>query len=137
MKYIEADGVDSILEIIPALPIQEQAECVNDITSKDLNLAKKVRRFYVGFHELNTLPAATLSQILKDFDHDVLATSLVQAPEQLVSYLLKLFPERMAQMIISTMETKYSVTSDEIDNARKKLVQHIIKELKCTGGRQV
>jgi flagellar motor switch protein FliG len=78
-----------------------------------------------------------LSQILKDFDHDVLATSLVQAPEQLVSYLLKLFPERMAQMIISTMETKYSVTSDEIDNARKKLVQHIIKELKCTGGRQV
>jgi flagellar motor switch protein FliG len=135
MKYVEADGLDNILAIIPALSGNEQEEYISEIAEQDLDLANEVRRFFVGFHELHKMPEKFIQTVLRDFDRDTLALALVNAPEEIQNSTLQRFPERMRMMLQSSIESKQEARSGEIERARESLVRHIMKELRQSGGR--
>ena len=43
MKYVAADGVDTILSTIETMPLSEQDAYVASIAEQDLELAKKLK----------------------------------------------------------------------------------------------
>ncbi len=137
LKYVEADGLDNILAIIPEMQTDEQPEVISGIASMDLDLANKVRKYYASFQEIPSLDENFLRAIINDFDRDTLAVALTNAPEDIYNHIMQLLPDRMQQMIYSIMETKVDSSNEEIEKARDKLIRYVMQNLKKTGGREV
>jgi hypothetical protein len=135
MKYVAADGVESILAIIDALPLTRQQEYVQSIATVDLELGEKVRNLFVAFEELPQLEEALLAKVLPEMDRDVLAMAMVGMSEASANKFMSYFPERARLMIQSSMETGANATSEEIEQARRKLLGEFRRELRARGGR--
>jgi hypothetical protein len=134
MRFVAADGVETIIDVIVDLPVDSQKEYISSITEKDLELATRVRRYYLPFEDLLEIKANTLLDIFQDLDRDVLAQALLGADENYRQEILAIFPERMRKMIESNMASAQDMRHEDIEKAQRSLLLHVRRFLKKLGG---
>lgn len=133
MKFVSADGVESIVALIDNLPVGQQFEYIHSISEVDLNLARKIRERTITLPELSGLPEAWLADKLGALDGDTLALAFLKLEQGLRTKLLGVLPERMQMMVRSGMESRTQATAIEVENAQKKLLQGIRDEIRKNG----
>lgn len=134
MKYVAADGVESILDVIIDMPSDSQKRYLQNISEMDLSLAEKIRRFFVPFEDLVLIPKKQLLELIQEFDRDQISLALVHASEELCSHVLSAMPERMGAAISAGIDSSKDAGGDEIEEARHQLLIHIRKEIANIGG---
>ena len=137
MKFVASDGVKSILSIIFSLPVSEHDSYLHKMSELDLDLVKKVRRFFVPISEIPTLPENLTRKVLQDMDRDILATSLVQFDDNSRKNLIGVLPQQMQQMLVSSIATKSNETAKVIEESQKTILKAFQQELFAIGGREV
>lgn len=133
MKYVAADGVESILNTIDNLPIKEQQSFVNSIAEKDLNLAKKIRKYFVAFSDIPNVDDEVLQVALEESTTDEIIKALYRANESVKDKILSVRPDRESELIISELSNDQEFTSMEIEGARKNILLLIRKVIKSRG----
>ncbi|MBO6622703.1 MAG: hypothetical protein JJ892_05255 [Balneola sp.] len=133
MKYVAADGVESILNTIDNLPIKEQQPFVNSIAEKDLNLAKKIRKFFVAFDDIPNVDDEVLQVALEESTTDEIIKALYKAKESIKDKVLSVRPDRESELIVSELSNDQEFTSMEIEGARKNILLLIRKVIKSRG----
>ena len=134
MRFVSADGVESIIDVIASLPVANQKAYLDGVAEMDLTLAQKIRRFYVPMEMLPRIEAKLLADILSDLDREQFALSLAGLPQEYTQSLLNVLPERMQQMVQSGMQSLTDYSREDQEKARKKLLAHVRSELKKRGG---
>lgn len=130
MKYVAADGVQSILQLIDTLPVSQQEEYVQSIAESDLELAKKVREYFVGFSDIPTVEDHVLEESLNELETETLILALMGADQEIFEKIMDFRPRREQQLIKSEIETRTDTDKSEIDEARKALLQKIRNKTK-------
>ncbi len=133
MKYVAADGVESILNTIDNLPIKEQQPFVNSIAEKDLNLAKKIRKFFVAFDDIPSVDDEVLQVALEESTTDEIIKALYKTKESIKDKVLSVRPDRESELIVSELSNDQEFTSMEIEGARKNILLLIRKVIKSRG----
>ncbi len=137
MKYVVSDGVERILDLLFSLPLSEQESYISSLAEADLTLVQKIRRFFVSYSELSTIPTDLLRTILLGVDQDQLVLALTGENEEITQKMLAVLPERMQQMVVSSVAAKRNAPLSDIENARIALIKFAHLELKKRGGREV
>ena len=133
MKFVSADGVESIVNLIDSLPIEQQFDYIHAISEMDLNLAKRIRERTITLPELFSLPEKFLSAKLQEVDADTLALVLLRMDSAQRGKLLGLLPERMQLMAQSSMETRSQATALEVESAQRRLLILIRNDFRKNG----
>lgn len=134
MKYVAADGVESILDVIIGMPSESQKKYLQNISEMDLSLAEKIRRFYLPFEDLVEISKKQLLELIQDFDRDSMSIALVNAPEPVLEHFLQAMPERMAQAVSAGVESSKDIGGEQIEDKRIQLLKHIRQEIALIGG---
>jgi len=135
MRFVAADGVQTVLDIVQGLGLVEQSEYLRSIAERDLNMAGRLRRFYALFDELPELPETVLVKVLNIFDREQLVSALVGTEVEFREKLLSAVPSRMRMAVESGIEGKQDQSPLETERARKALLAAVRTELQNSGGR--
>lgn len=133
MKFVASDGVESLVRLIENLPIAKQFEYIHSLSEVDLNLAKKLRGRTVTFPELASLPEKLLARGLQSADGETLALSLQASEPSHRARFLQLLPERMRQMVQSSMDAMRDSSPAGIEAAQNRLLGIFRDEIRRTG----
>lgn len=138
MKYVVTDGIQRIIDLLFSLPISEQESYIHSLAETDLDLVIRVRRFFVSYSELTSLPRDILQAVLHGVKQEDLVLSLISEDNERVKLIISVLPERMQQMVVSSIAAqRNNTTITDIENARLNLIRQAYKELKKRGGREV
>ncbi|MEX0845462.1 MAG: FliG C-terminal domain-containing protein [Balneolaceae bacterium] len=132
MKFVAADGVDSILTTIDNLPVNEQEEFVSSIAKQDLELAKKIRKYFVAFEDLPKLDDEVLQASLENLQTDQIIPALYKASDAVQQKVLGVRPKREQQLIIAELGNIKDLNPTEVEQARKVLLREIRQHLKSS-----
>lgn len=132
MKFVAADGVDSILTTIDNLPVNEQEEFVSSIAKQDLELAKKIRKYFVAFEDLPKLDDEVLQASLENLQTDQIIPALYKASDDVQQKVLGVRPKREQQLIIAELGNIKDLNPTEVEQARKVLLREIRQHLKSS-----
>lgn len=133
MKFVAADGIESILNTIDSLPVDEQEDFVNSIAKKDLELAKKIRKYFVAFDDIPTLSDEVLQASLENVQTEKIIPALYEANQDVQKKILSVRPKREQQLILSELGNIQDMSAADIEQARKALLQEIRQYLKTKG----
>lgn len=133
MKYVAADGVDSILTTIETLPLSEQDDYVRSIAEQDLNLAKRIRKYFIGFDDLPKVKDEVLQSALESIQTDEIIMALKTAPAAVREKVLKVRPKREQQLILSEIDSPSQVPKATIEEAQKNLLYAVRRKMKAEG----
>jgi len=133
MKFVAADGVESLVHLIENLPVDQQFQYIHSLSEVDLNLAKKVRKRTITFPELASLPDKFLSAGIQAVDPETLALVLPTLDQEQRARFLSLLPERMRLLLQSAMETQKSVAPSDIEAAQNRLLRSFREEIRRNG----
>jgi flagellar motor switch protein FliG len=128
IKYITTDGVDALGNILGESTPEKEQEMLASITLHDIKLADELRKVYITFEELTKLPDKTMSEILRSFEREEIAKSLIDAPEDIKEKFLNNLPQRMKIMIadeVKSFEESAETPIDEVHKARRIITQKI------------
>jgi flagellar motor switch protein FliG len=133
MKYVAADGIDSILTTIETLPLSEQDDYVRSIAEQDLNLAKRIRKFFLGFDDLPKVKDELVQAALEEVQTETIITALKTAPAAVREKVLKVRPKREQQLILSEIDNPAEVPKAAIEDAQKSLLYAVRRKMKTEG----
>lgn len=132
MKFVAADGVDSILTTIDNMPVSEQEEFVSSIAKQDLELAKKIRKYFVAFEDIPEMDDEVLQVSLENLQTDQIIPALYQAKEEVVEKILSIRPKREQQLIRAELGNVRDLSAADVEKARKVLLREIRQYLKSS-----
>lgn len=133
MRYVAADGVDSILELIDSLPLNLQFQYIHSISEMDLGLGEKLRNRYVTLPEVVGLPDRFLSNVLQGLDQETLILALAHVDDAVKGKILSLLPERMQMLVASGLEGAVDKTPKDSEAAQRRLLRRIREEIRHSG----
>ena len=133
IQYVATDGVDALLKIIEALPLDDQFGYIHSISEIDINLAHRIRERTITFAELGSLPDRFLGAMLQALDPEILALSLLRADQDLRNRMLSVLPERQRLMLQSTMDARGQAAREEIDEAAQRMLKTVRDEIRRKG----
>lgn len=133
MRYVAADGVDSILELIDSLPLGMQFQYIHSISEMDLGLGEKLRNRYVTLPELVGLPDRFLSNVLQGLDQETLILALAHVDDAVKGKILSLLPERMQMLVASGLEGAMDKAPKDSEAAQRRLLRKIREEIRHSG----
>jgi flagellar motor switch protein FliG len=133
MKFVAADGVESLVHLIENLPVDQQFQYIHSLSEVDLNLAKKVRKRTITFPELASLPDKFLSAGIQAVDPETLALVLPALDQEQKARFLSLLPERMRLLLQSAMETQKSAAPTDVEAAQNRLLRSFREEIRRNG----
>ncbi len=133
MRYVAADGVDSILELIDSLPLNLQFQYIHSISEMDLGLGEKLRNRYVTLPELAGLPDKFLANVLQGLDQETLILALRHVDGAIRTKVLSLLPERMQMMVHGGLEGSQDATPRDSETAQRRLLHRIRDEIRHSG----
>ncbi len=130
MKYVAADGVDTILTTIETLPLSEQDNYVRSIAEQDLNLAKKIRKFFIGFDDLPKVKDEFVQSALEEIPTETIILALRTAPAAVREKVLRVRPKREQQLILSEIDNPSEAPAREIEDAQKAMLYAVRRKMK-------
>ncbi|MDB5102773.1 MAG: FliG-like protein [Fibrobacteres bacterium] len=133
MRFVAADGVDSILELIDSLPLNLQFQYIHSISEMDLGLGEKLRNRYVTLPELAGLPDKFLANVLQGLDQETLILALLHVEDAIRAKILSLLPERMQMMVSGGLEGSRDATPKDSEVAQRRLLHRIRDEIRHSG----
>ncbi len=133
MKYVAADGVDTILTTIETLPLSEQDDYVRSIAEQDLNLAKKIRKFFIGFDDLPKVKDEFVQSALEEIPTETIILALRTAPAAVREKVLKVRPKREQQLILSEIDNPSEAPARDIEDAQKAMLYAVRRKMKTEG----
>jgi flagellar motor switch protein FliG len=134
MRFVAADGTETIIDILTDMPTDTQRNYLNSITEMDIQLAEKIRNFFLPFEELSTMPAKLLLELLQDVSSDIMIKAFTGMDEAVLVRILQALPERMQRMLRAGIDANKAGNNEEIELSRKALVQAMRKKIKNRGG---
>lgn len=133
MRYVAADGVDSILELIDSLPLNLQFQYIHSISEMDLGLGEKLRNRYVTLPELVGLPDKFLANVLQSLDQETLILALAHVEEPIRAKVLSLLPERMQMMVSGGLDGARERPPKDSEGAQRRILHRIRDEIRHSG----
>lgn len=133
MKYVAADGVDTILSTIETLPLSEQDDYVRSIAEQDLALAKRIRKFFIGFDDLPKVKDEFVQSALEEIPTETIIIALKTAPAAVREKVLKVRPKREQQLILSEIDNPSDASAKEVEDAQKVMLYAIRRKMKMEG----
>jgi hypothetical protein len=133
MRFVAADGVDSILELIDSLPLSLQFQYIHSISEMDLGLGEKLRNRYVTLPELVGLPDKFLAKVLQGLDQETLIVALAHVEDAVKGKVLSLLPERMQMLVLSGLEGAVDKAPKDSEAAQRRLLRKIREEIRHSG----
>ncbi|MBO6522589.1 MAG: hypothetical protein JJ971_02080 [Balneolaceae bacterium] len=130
MKYVAADGVDTILTTIETLPLSEQDDYVRSIAEQDLNLAKKIRKFFIGFDDLPKVKDEFVQSALEEIPTETIILALRTAPAAVREKVLRVRPKREQQLILSEIDNPSEAPARDIEDAQKTMLYAVRRKMK-------
>lgn len=133
MKYVAADGIDTILTTIETLPLSEQDNYVRSIAEQDLGLAKKIRKFFIGFDDLPKVKDTFVQSALEEITTETIILALKNAPATVREKVLKVRPKREQQLILSEIDNPSEASAKDIEDAQKAVLYAVRRKMKIEG----
>ncbi len=133
MKYVAADGVDTILTTIETLPLSEQDDYVRSIAEQDLSLAKKIRKFFIGFDDLPKVKDEFVQSALEEIPTETIILALRTAPAAVREKVLKVRPKREQQLILSEIDNPTEAPAKDVEDAQKVMLYAVRRKMKTEG----
>ncbi len=133
MKYVAADGIDSILTTIETLPLAEQDTYVRSIAEQDLELAKKIRKFFIGFDDLPKVKDEFVQSALEEVQTETIILALRTAPAAVREKILRVRPKREQQLILSEIDNPSEASKAEVEDAQKVVLYAVRRKMKTEG----
>lgn len=133
MKYVAADGIDSILTTIETLPLAEQDTYVRSIAEQDLELAKRIRKFFIGFDDLPKVKDDFVQSALEEIQTETIILALRTAPAAVREKVLRVRPKREQQLILSEIDNPSEASKAEIEDAQKVVLYAVRRKMKTEG----
>lgn len=130
MKYVAADGVGTILNTIETMPLSEQDAYVASIAEQDLELAKKIKKFFIGFDDLPKVKIELIKSALDEIPSETLILALRTAPAAVREKVLKSRTKRDQQLILSEIEMPSEATNSEVEDAQKTILYAVRRKMK-------
>ena len=130
MKYVAADGVETILNTIETMPLSEQDAYVASIAEQDLELAKKIKKFFIGFDDLPKVKIELIKSALDEIPSETLILALRTAPAAVREKVLKSRTKRDQQLILSEIEMPSEATNSEVEDAQKTILYAVRRKMK-------
>lgn len=130
MKYVAADGVDTILTTIETLPLSEQDNYVRSIAEQDLNLAKKIRKFFIGFDDLPKVKDEFVQAALEEIPTETIILALRTAPAAVREKVLRVRPKREQQLILSEIDNPSEAPARDVEDAQKAMLYAVRRKMK-------
>ena len=130
MKYVAADGVDTILTTIETLPLSEQDNYVRSIAEQDLNLAKKIRKFFIGFDDLPKVKDEFVQSALEEIPTETIILALRTAPAAVREKVLRVRPKREQQLILSEIDNPSDAPARDVEDAQKAMLYAVRRKMK-------
>lgn len=138
MKFVTSDGISKVLKVLYNLPIAKQNEYVEEISRTDVQVAEEVVRFFITWDELPELENEILIPAIQKTDRDILSTALIGVSITFSDKVLSILPSRMREMIMSELQVNQARKKpEEIEKARKTLMEIVKKEIWAAGGRKI
>ncbi|MCH7674239.1 hypothetical protein IH879_04715 [candidate division KSB1 bacterium] len=125
MRYVRANGFDSLVKVMEHLDEDTQDEMINYLQTQDMNLAQKVSEKFMTFNQLFEMPEEKLAEIAVDFDREALAKSLVSVDEETVEKMINSLPEKLGELVRASLEANLDISEDEISKARRNLMRSV------------
>ncbi len=129
MKHVAVDGTEKIIDILNNLSINEQEKYLENLNQTDMELAQKVRRYFVSWSGIPELPPAVLREIVPQIERNEIILATYEADPAIYDKLLEFLPERMKLLI----ESEHSVNeydNESVQNARKGVLTLLRQEAK-------
>ena len=130
MKYVAADGVETILNTIETMPLSEQDAYVASIAEQDLELAKKIKKYFIGFDDLPKVKIELIKSALDEIPSETLILALRTAPAAVREKVLKSRTKRDQQLILSEIEMPSEATNSEVEDAQKTILYAVRRKMK-------
>lgn len=130
MKNVAFDGLQSILDILDQMQDEDQDQLISTIASQDLELANNIKQQFVGFKNVVYLTDLQLETALRDIDTNTLVDALTGISSHVQSKIIVQRPPREQSLIKAELESGNTVTPEDRDVARKKIIDSIRKTLK-------
>lgn len=125
MRYVRADGLDSLVKVMEYLDEDAQDEAINYIHTQDVNLAKKVNEKFMTFSQLFELPEEKIKDLAVDLDREALAKSLVSVDEETVGKIINALPEKLGELVRASLDANLDISNEEVSSARRTLMRSI------------
>lgn len=133
MKYVAADGIDSILSTIETMPLADQDSYVRSIAEQDLELAKKIRKFFIGFDDLPKVKDDFVQSATEEILTETVILALRTAPAAVREKVLKVRPKREQQLILSELDNPTEASKKDIEDAQKAVLYAVRRKMKSEG----
>lgn len=133
MKYVAADGIDSILSTIETMPLSDQDEYVRSIAEQDLELAKKIRKFFIGFDDLPKVKDDFVQRATEEILTETVILALRTAPAAVREKILRVRPKREQQLILSELDNPTEASKKDIEEAQKTVLYAVRRKMKAEG----
>jgi hypothetical protein len=130
MKYVASDGVETILNTIETMPLSEQDAYVASIAEQDLELAKKIKKYFIGFDDLPKVKIELIKSALDEIPSETLILALRTAPAAVREKVLKSRTKRDQQLILSEIEMPSDTTNSEVEDAQKTILYAVRRKMK-------
>ncbi|KAA3657934.1 MAG: hypothetical protein DWQ10_12210, partial [Calditrichaeota bacterium] len=127
MRYVRADGIDALVNILDYMDDLEQEELLEYIETQDMNLAQRIKTKYMTFNQLMDLPSERVRDFALNVDRDLLAKSLIHVDEMTVNRIISSLPDKLAEMVQASLEASSEVSDEEITLARRQLMRSVRK----------
>ncbi len=125
MRYVRANGLDSLIKVMEHLDEDAQDEALDYLHTQDVDLAQKVSEKFMTFNQLFGMPEEKLAEMAVDFDREALAKSLVSVDEETVEKMLNSLPEKLGELVRASLEANLDISEDEISKARRNLMRSV------------
>lgn len=125
MKYITADSVETVVNLLEQFDETTQQEVFDYLKCSDLNFAERVRSRFIQFSDIVNLPGDELRDTLRYMDREVIATSLVDIDQSDIERIISVLPEKMAEMVRSSLEMKKNIPPSEVEQAKRTIVREV------------
>lgn len=122
-RKAHVDQAAVLAELMRSLPKDMRNQLIDRLNEEDPDMVTEIRSKLYIFEDLLRLDDRDVQKILGEVETDILIVALQKAPSKLVRHLLDNLSKRARQTIEEEMEYKANVSVEEIDEARRGLVE--------------
>jgi len=125
MKFVVADGVQRVIDVIDNLPAEDQDVYLDKIAMSDLDLATKVRSMFVTFSDIPSLDDSLLIKSLSGIDRKVIVLAMFGAEAEIVDKMMSIYASRERMIVRSQIDSLSDPEPESVEDARKDVLAAI------------
>ncbi|TFB23215.1 flagellar motor switch protein FliG [Filobacillus milosensis] len=123
--YTETGGVESIVQILNGVDRSTERTILDDLESKDPELAEEIKKRMFVFEDIVTLDNRAIQRVIRDVENEDLIMALKVASEEVQDLLYQNMSNRMAETIKEEIEFMGPVRLKDVEESQTRIVATI------------